>query len=85
MIEKNIHNIGLPTNYQQFIHLSRYARWNEDKKRRETWDETVARYFDFFLVHIQNLAPETAHVTLDMRNKLENAVLNLDIMPSMRA
>ena len=48
-------NVGLPTNYQQFIHLSRYARWNEEKKRRETWEETVARYFDFFVVHIQIL------------------------------
>ena len=38
----------LPTEYQQFIHLSRYSRflWNEG--RRETWSETVSRYFDFF-------------------------------------
>ena len=38
----------LPTEYQSFIHLSRYARWDYDKKRRETWEETVNRYFDFF-------------------------------------
>ena len=38
----------LPTQYQQFIHLSRYARWDYDKKRRETWGETVDRYFTFF-------------------------------------
>ena len=75
----------LPTNYQKFIHLSRYARWNEDKGRRETWEETVQRYFDFFVVHIQNLEPETAHITCRMRDQLEEAVLNLDIMPSMRA
>ena len=42
----------LPTNYQKFIHLSRYARWNEDKQRRELWHETVARYFDFFTKHL---------------------------------
>ena len=42
----------LPTNYQQFIHLSRYARWNEEHQRRETWEETVARYFDFFGKHL---------------------------------
>ena len=42
----------LPTNYQQFIHLSRYARWNEEHQRRETWEETVIRYFDFFGKHI---------------------------------
>ena len=75
----------LPTNYQQFIHLSRYARWNEEKGRRETWEETVSRYFDFFVAHIQHLAPDTAHVTINVRNELEKAVLNLDIMPSMRA
>lgn len=34
--------------YSQFIHLSRYARWNESKKRRETWEETVNRYVSFF-------------------------------------
>lgn len=46
-------NIKLPTNYQQFIHLSRYARWNEENQRRETWNETVSRYFDFFEKHLK--------------------------------
>ena len=77
--------IELPTNYQQFIHLSRYARWNEAEGRRETWEETVQRYFDFFVVHIQKLDPEKAHITCRVRDQLEEAVLNLDIMPSMRA
>lgn len=77
--------IELPTNYQQFIHLSRYARWNEDKGRRETWEETVDRYFNFFVEHIQHLKPETAHITCSMRDQLEEAVLNLEIMPSMRS
>ena len=45
----------LPTQYQEFIHLSRYARWNEDKQRRETWEETVKRYFDFFEKHLQRI------------------------------
>ena len=40
-------NNYLPTTYQQFIHASRYARFVESEKRRETWDETVSRYFDF--------------------------------------
>ena len=43
----------LPTTYQEFIHLSRYARWNEDTGRRETWQETVARYFDFMQEHLK--------------------------------
>ena len=45
----------LPTPYQEFIHLSRYSRWLPDKGRRETWDETVARYFDFFKDHLKEL------------------------------
>ena len=75
--------IKLPTNYQQFIHLSRYARWNEDLQRRETWQETVARYFDFFEEHLK----ENNSYTLPkkLRAELEQAVLNLEIMPSMRA
>ena len=47
-------NNYLPTSYQEFIHLSRYSRWLPDKERRETWDETVARYFDFFTEHLKN-------------------------------
>ena len=43
----------LPTTYQQFIHQSRYARWQEDKLRRESWEETVKRYFDFFEEHLK--------------------------------
>ena len=68
----------LPTTYQQFIHQSRYARWQEDKHRRETWAETVKRYFDFFEQHLGSKSKK-------YRKELETAVLNLEIMPSMRA
>ena len=73
----------LPNDYQNFIALSRYARWLPEKKRRETWEETVARYFDFMEEHLkdnttQELVPKT-------RKILEDAVLNLEVMPSMRA
>ena len=40
--------MNLPTEYQSFIHLSRYARWRYDEERREKWSETIGRYFDFF-------------------------------------
>ena len=72
----------LPTKYQEFIHLSRYSRWLPKEKRRETWSETVARYFDFFETHLK----ENCKYTLDkdMRHKLEDAVLTLKVMPSMR-
>jgi ribonucleoside-diphosphate reductase alpha chain len=75
--------VELPTNYQQFIHLSRYARWNEDLERRETWQETVARYFDFFEGHLKD--NNNYKLTTKLRSELEQAVLNLEIMPSMRA
>jgi ribonucleoside-diphosphate reductase alpha chain len=72
----------LPTEYQQFIHLSRYARWDYDKGRRETWHETVERYFTFFTEHLE----ETCEFRLDngARVELENAVKELKVMPSMR-
>ena len=33
----------LPTDYQKFIALSRYARWIPEENRREEWEETVDR------------------------------------------
>ncbi|KXZ42284.1 hypothetical protein GPECTOR_168g177 [Gonium pectorale] len=45
---------GLPTDYQAFIHTSRYARWIEHKARRETWPETVNRYLDFMTKHLRD-------------------------------
>jgi len=76
-------NNYLPTDYQNFIALSRYARWKEDEQRRETWGETVARYFDYMTEHLKS---KHKYVLSDeLRGELEQAVLNQDIMPSMRA
>jgi ribonucleoside-diphosphate reductase alpha chain len=72
----------LPSDYQKFIHTSRYARWIEKEKRRETWEETVKRYFDFFEVQLKE--HNNYIVSPELRSELENAVLNLEIMPSMR-
>jgi len=72
----------LPTSYQEFIHLSRYSRWLPEKERRETWDETVARYFDFFKEHLNEL--HNYKLTKSLRDELEDAVLSQRIMPSMR-
>ena len=75
----------LPTPYQDFIHLSRYSRFNEEKGRRETWPETVARYFDFFDKHIEkNHGAAALKWYRSQRPELEQAVLNLEVMPSMR-
>ena len=45
--------MSLPTEYQQYIHLSRYSRYRYEDNRRETWEETVNRYFDFFKEHLK--------------------------------
>ena len=75
-------NGKLPTNYQEFIHLSRYSRWLPKEGRRETWRETVTRYFDFFQEHLK----QSCKYSLDksLREELEDAVIHLKIMPSMR-
>jgi ribonucleoside-triphosphate reductase len=76
-------NNYLPTDYQNFIALSRYARWKEDEQRRETWSETVTRYFDYITKHL--VTKHDYQLPDSLRGELEEAVLNQDIMPSMRA
>jgi len=67
-------------NYQQFIHKSRYARWLPEEKRRETWEETVKRLIDFFRTDSR-----TNKLSPRVYDELETAIINLDVMPSMRA
>jgi len=71
------------TPYQTYIAKSRYSRYLDGKNRREHWDETVARYFDFMEKQLKDTNGYT--LTAEMRNRLETAVLNLDVMPSMRS
>ena len=66
----------LPTQYQQFIALSRYARWLPEEGRRETWSETVDRYVDNV---VARRIDDEAVV-----KELREAILSLSIMPSMR-
>tara|TARA_R110002124_G_scaffold5208_2_gene32564 strand:- start:1499 stop:3430 length:1932 start_codon:yes stop_codon:yes gene_type:complete len=73
----------LPTDYQNFIALSRYARWKEDEQRRETWSETVSRYFDYMTKHLAD--KHGFKITSSLRAELEDAVLTQEVMPSMRA
>ena len=75
-------NNYLPTLYQQFIHKSRYARWLWEENRRETWDETVARYFNFFEEHLKEM--HNFNLDAAIRKDLEESVLTLKTMPSMR-
>jgi len=72
----------LPTQYQAYIHQSRYARFKYDENRRETWNETVSRYFNFFTEHLKDQCDYT--LGDNNRKMLEDSVLNLKVMPSMR-
>lgn len=71
----------LPTDYQAFIHTSRYARWIDDENRRETWDETVDRYIENIVRKRLANIPEAA----DVIARISKAIRGLKIMPSMRA
>lgn len=60
--------------YQQYIALSRYARYLWDQGRRETWSETVDRVANYWKAKVDD--PELDEVF--------ERVENLDVMPSMR-
>jgi ribonucleoside-diphosphate reductase alpha chain len=71
------------TPYNTFIAKSRYSRYLDDKGRREHWNETVKRYFDFMENHLAKKQNYT--LTPELRKELETAVVNLEVVPSMRA
>lgn len=64
--------------YSKFIHRSRYARWREDLGRRETWEETVDRLVSYW----EEKYPDHSKV---LRKEIQPAILNLEVMPSMRS
>jgi len=76
-------NNTLPTDYQNFIALSRYARWKEDEQRRETWTETVDRYIDYISNHVKK--KHNYEIGNSLKYELEEALVGLSVMPSMRA
>jgi ribonucleoside-triphosphate reductase len=71
------------TPYQTYIAKSRYSRFLDDKGRREHWPETVTRYFNFMEKHLKDKHQYTLSPAL--RHELEEAVTNLEVMPSMRS
>ena len=82
--ELNLANtIELPTDYQSFIHQSRYSRFLDTLGRRETWTETVDRY-------ISNVVSPALFKAIsfgearELQNEIREAILNLEVMPSMR-
>ena len=73
----------LPTDYQSFIHQSRYSRWTEEKGRRETWNETVVRLLNFYSAFIKDKHSFT--IKEETIKQMEQAITSLEVMPSMRA
>jgi ribonucleoside-diphosphate reductase alpha chain len=71
------------TPYQEYIGKSRYSRYLDDKGRREHWPETVDRYFNFMSKHLQDKHNYT--LTQPLRDELQKAVTQLEVMPSMRS
>ena len=63
--------------YQQYIHKSRYARYNAEEQRRETWEETVNRYVNYWI--------NKGHLEEADASEITKAIYDLDVMPSMRA
>jgi ribonucleoside-diphosphate reductase alpha chain len=66
--------------YQEYIAASRYARFQDDKGRRETWEETVQRYVDYIFSRTPVISANSA-----VKEELFAAIKNLELMPSMRA
>ncbi len=79
--------MSLPTDYQNFIATSRYARWLDDEQRRETWQETVDRYINYITHKEETMDTlrESTGMWSTMKNELRDAITRLDVMPSMRA
>jgi len=74
-------NNYLPTAYQSFIHKSRYSRWVPEEQRREEFNETVSRFID----NIVNQALTSVDYAGNINHEIEQAILGLEVMPSMRA
>lgn len=74
--------MSLPTPYQEFIALSRYARFLDDQGRRETWGETVDRYVNYVTGTLEKY--NNYVIPQDLKDEIRSAIFNLEVMPSMR-
>ena len=82
-VEDNPFSYIIKNPYENFIAISRYARWIPEEGRRETWKESVDRYFDFMIKHLKekfNYTPDSV-----VLSNLKDAVYSRNVMPSMRA
>jgi ribonucleoside-diphosphate reductase alpha chain len=66
--------------YQEYIASSRYARFQDDKGRRETWHETVTRFTEYVFSRTPAISANSS-----LKDEIFSAIKNLEVMPSMRA
>jgi len=69
--------MSLKSSYEEYIHLSRYARWNEQEGKRETWYQTTQRWADFWIGRFPKYKKEL--------EELRDSIRNTEIVPSMRS
>lgn len=72
-------NNPFPSVYEEFIYKSRYARWLDEENRREDWHETVSRLTEYYARQVRGV------FTLEEYKDIQEAIYNLEVMPSMRA
>ena len=89
---------SLPTDYQEFIAISKYARWLPEQNRRETWDETVNRYISFFQQRFNSIISKNGSDSVNSSSNIfdsdssnyvtfddiKHSITSLKVMPSMR-
>jgi len=83
LVEENPFSYIIKNPYENFIAISRYARWIPEENRRETWKESVDRYFKFILNHLKEKFDYTPDPIV--LSNLKDAVYSRNVMPSMRA
>lgn len=71
------------SDFQRYIHQSKYAKWREEDNRRETWEETVDRYIDNVVTPA--LHDPEVDSPMGLVQEIRAAILNLEVLPSMRA
>ena len=66
--------------YREYIAASRYARFIDEKNRRETWEETTKRFVDYIFSRTDVIKDDE-----ELRKEITFAIYNHEVMPSMRA
>ena len=77
-------NKMLPSVFQQYIAVSKYSRWMEDKQRREIWPEPAQRYVDHVVKPVLTKAGVASDEIQDTCQRIFNAIKNTEVLPSMR-